>query len=361
MKKILTYLTIIVVIAIIVIAGKKAVLNKQAQDKKVPVAVQYALRVHTITPTLKQNILSLPYLATTKSNDNVKISSRVNARINYIVKSGTKVNKGQIIVKIDDKDLKTKYEAYNLNISSLKSQLKSKNIALQNLISTHNRTKKLLAVKGASKEQFDKEQTNIEAMRSGLDTLKFKIQELNANKTSVQNMLSYTTIKAPVRGIVSKLANIGDIAMMGKPLLSISSSSNSYLLVRLPSDVKATSIIFENNKYQLNPLNTTSNGLLEYLANINSSMAVNQLVDIDVVIYDKISFMLPHDAILNKDGKSYVLVALGKKAIPKAVKIVANGEQGVVVDNISVNDKIVVAKPDILLKLTTGIAIDVVK
>ncbi len=361
MRKLVVYILIIVVIAIAVISGKKAINKKIEDDKKVPVAKEYSLKVKVINSKLKKNTLTLPYLATTKSDDNVKISSRVNARINFIIKSGTTVQKGDTIVKIDDKDLKTKFKSYSLNISSLKSQLKSKNIALDNLISTHQRTKKLLAVKGASKEQFDKEQTNIEAMISSLDTLKFKVQELQANKISVKNMLSYTSILAPVSGIVTKLANVGDIAMMGKPLLSISSSSNSYLLVQLPYDVKSSSILFENKKYILNPLNTTNNGLLEYLANINSSLATNQLVNIEVIVYDDLSYMLPHDAILNKNGKSYVLVVNKQKAIPKEVSIISNGEQGVIVKDITEDDKIVVAKPDILLKLATGIAIDVIK
>lgn len=361
MKKIVTYVVVGVVIALVVVSGKKAVEHKKAEDAKTPKAVQYAMNVKAINPVKMNNSLTLPYLALTKSNDDVKISSRVNARINYIVKSGKSVKKGDVLVKIDDKDLKTQFKALNLNISSLKSQLKSKKIALQNLISTHKRTEKLFSVKGASKEQYDKEETNIEATKAGLDTLKFKIKELEANKDSVKNMLSYTTIKAPIDGVVTRLTNVGDIAMMGKPLLSVSASSNSYLVVRLPSDVKSSSIIFQKKKYEIIPLNTTFNGLLEYLANIDESLASNQLVNIDVVVYDGVSFKIPHDGVLNKDGKSFVLVVKGAKAYPKEVHVVANGEQGVVVDNINADEKIVVAKPDILLKLVTGTAIQVIK
>jgi D-serine deaminase-like pyridoxal phosphate-dependent protein len=71
--------------------------------------------------------------------------------------------------------------------------------------------------------------------------------------------------------------------------------------------------------------------------------------------------MLPHDAILNRDGKSFVLVVKNHKAIAKQVKIVANAQQGVIVDNISNEDMIVVAKQDILLKLLTGINVEVIE
>jgi len=344
----------------------KVIKAKQAQEAKTPVPVTYSLHVKTMQPKLLNTSLTLPYLALTKSNDDVKISSRVSARIEYIVKNGMIVHKGETIVKIDDKELKTGLEALNLNINSLKSQLNSKLIALKNLENTHARTKKLLDVKGASQEEFDREVTNIEAVKSGIDTLKFKVQELKANKASIDNKLSYTTINAPVSGIVTRLANVGDIAMMGKPLISISAKSNSYLLVRLPSNIHAKSIIYNKKVYPMSALNTTYNGLLEYLVNIDENLASNQTINIDVVIFNGNGYKLPHDAILNRNGKDYVLAIDGNKAdsdksVPKEVTIVANGEQGVIVDGVNANENIVVAKQDILLKLLSGIKVRAIK
>ena len=361
MKKILTYIIILVIIAVAVIAGMKVIKAKRAQEAKTPPPVTYSLNVKTMQPKMINTSLTLPYLAITKSNDDVKISSRVSARIKYIVKSGDAVTKGETIVKIDDKELKTQLKTLNLNINSLKSQLNSKLIALKNLRNTHARTKKLLDVKGASKEEFDREVTNIEAAKSGIDTLKFKVQELRANKASIDNMLSYTTIKSPVSGIVTRLANVGDIAMMGKPLISISAKSNSYLLVRLPSKISAKSIMYNKKVYPISALNTTYNGLLEYLANIDESLASDQTINIDVVVFDGDGYKLPHDAILNRNGKNYVLVIDGNKAVPKEVKILANGEQGVVVGGVNAKENIVVAKQDILLKLLSGIKVRAIK
>lgn len=366
MKKILTYIIVLVVIAVSVIAGMKVIKAKRAREAKTPIAATYALNVKTMRPKMTHAFLTLPYLAVTKSNDDVKISSRVGARIEYIIKNGTTVQKGEKIVKLDDKELKTQLETLSLNINSLKSQLNSKLIALKNLKSTHERTKKLLAVKGASQEQFDKEETNIEAIKAGIDALKFKVKELRANKASVDNMLSYTTIKAPVSGIATRLANVGDIAMPGKPLISISAKSNSYLIVRLPSSVHAKSIVYNKKVYPMVALNTTYNGLLEYLVNIDENLASNQTINIDVVVFNDEGYKLPHDAILNRNGKDYVLAingskADGSKAVPQKVTIVANGEQGVVVKGVNANEHIVVAKQDILLKLLSGIKVRAIK
>ena len=361
MKKILTYIIILVIIAAAVVGGMKVIKAKREREAKTPPPVTYSLNVKTMQPKIINTSLTLPYLALTKSNDDVKISSRVSGRIKYIVKSGDVVTKGKIIARIDDKDLKTKLQALNLSISSLKSQLSAKRVALKNLLKTHGRTIKLLKVRGASKEQFDTEVTNIETIKSAIDSIQFKMQELKANKSSIKNMLTYTTIKAPVDGVATRLVNVGDTALMGKPLIAISAKTNSYLLVRLPSNISAKSIIYNKKVYPISALNTTYNGLLEYFANIDESLASNQTVSIDVVIFSGDGYKLPHDAILNRNGKNYVLVIDGDKAIPKEVKILANGEQGVVVDGVKPNENIVVAKQDILLKLLSGIRVRAIK
>ncbi len=357
MKRFLSYIVILVIIAAAVMGGKKLIKEKRAKEEKTPLPIAYEMNVKVMNVKNKKTTLTLPYLALTKSNDDVKISSRVSARIKQIVKSGVLVTKGEDIVRIDNKELITQLESLNLNIHSINSQLTAKRVALKNLEATHKRTEELLKVKGASKEEFDAEVTGIEAVKSAIDTLRYKIKELNANRASIKNMLSYTTIKAPVSGVVTRLANVGDIAMMGKPLISISAKSNSYLLVRLPAQTKAKAIIYNGKTYKLSPLNTTYNGLLEYLANINESLASNQTVNIDVVIFSGTGFKLPHDAILNRNGKSYILTLVANKAIPKEVKIVANGEQGVIVEGVNAKEKIIVAKQDILLKLLSGIKV----
>ena len=361
MKKLLIFLVVILVIAGAVKGGLTLVKRKRAAEAKLPKPVVYDMRVKTMHPKISHVLLTLPYLALTKSNDDVKISSRMSGRVLYIVDNGKMVKKGEVIARLDDKELKTKLESLNFSIASLKSQIKSKKIALKNLLKTHQRTKELLKVKGASKEQFEKEQTGIEAIKAGINTLKLKIKEVEANKDAIKNSLSYAIIKAPVSGIAQRLSNIGDIAMPGKPLVSISAKTNGYLLVRLPANVESNEIIYKKKKYSLEPLGTTFNGLLEYVANIDENLASNQTVSIDVVIYDKNGYMLPHDALLDRDGKSSIVVVKAARANAKEVKVVANGEQGVVVEGINPKESIVVAKQDILLKLLGGIKVRAVK
>ena len=69
--------------------------------------------------------------------------------------------------------------------------------------------------------------------------------------------------------------------------------------------------------------------------------------------------MVDKNGILSLNNKNYIFIVDGTKAIAKEVKIVASGVEGVVIDGIKSNQKYVVAKPDILLKLLNGTSIKI--
>jgi len=81
---------------------------------------------------------------------------------------------------------------------------------------------------------------------------------------------------------------------------------------------------------------------------------------VDVVVFDGEAIKLPHDAILNRDGKSFVMVVNGEKAESQVVNILQTGEDGLVVDNKDlVSIQLVIAKQDVLLKLASGASIKI--
>ncbi|SFZ97936.1 efflux transporter, RND family, MFP subunit [hydrothermal vent metagenome] len=324
---------ILLVIAAIVAGGMMLVKAKRAKEAQKPTPKVYAMVVKTMQAEPSQAILTLPYLAQVQNDENVVLSSRMSARVLMIKQSGDAVKKGEILAKLDTEELRA-------NIDSVK-------ISLNNLLKTHKRTKALYRVKGASIEQLQKEESNIAALRAKLKALK--------------SQMSYATLISPVSGVIAKsFETEGSIAMPGKPLLNISATKGFSLLVRLPDSIKPNAIIFKGKEYPLGALGSTYQGLNEYKAYVDAAhLTAGETTEIRVVVFKGISTSLPFDAILNRDGKSYVLVIDKEKAIPKEVHIVQKGEEGVVVkENIS-KEKIVVAKPDILLKLLTGMAVKV--
>ncbi len=328
MKKILKLLIVIVVIALLAALGVRAIKAKKAREAKTPTAKAYDVVVKTQHFTPKPVKLTLPYLSLVQNEDSVKVASRIAARITSIKKSGEKVKKGEIVAKLDTTDIQAKIDALN--------------ISLKNLYQTHKRTEALYRVKAASIEQLQNEES--------------KIASLKAQLASLKNQLSYAQIISPVDGVVSKaLVSEGSVAMPGKPLLEISSNRGYSLLVRLPQNESAKSIIYQGKSYHLHDLHSTFHGLHEYKAYVDSKgLSSGELVDVTVVLMDKTATLLPFDAILNRGDKNFVLIAKDHKAEPKEVHILQSGEEGVILKEDISGQNLVIAKPDIMLKLLGG-------
>jgi len=336
----------IIAVIVIIILAIFAVVNAKRKEANMPIAKQYGITVSTIKPQLEEVALTLPYLAQTENDKDVKLSSKVTARINFIKASGSKVKKGDVIARLDNTSIQT-------NAISLKSQIKATEIALKNLEDTHSRTKELLAIKGASIEQFQREESNIEATKA-------KLEALHQNEIDVNNTLTYATILSPVDGVISKtLANKGDMCLPGHPVANISAKNGFYLLLRIPTDLPVYGVSFNNTMYPAVDLNSTFNNLEEYKVYVNSKgFTTGDRIEVNVVIFKGNSIKLPFDAILNRDGKSFVLLKENNKAKAMQVNIIQTGENGLVVSNKDLAGKeIVIAKQDILLKLLGGLDI----
>ncbi|MCX6173977.1 MAG: efflux RND transporter periplasmic adaptor subunit [Ignavibacteriales bacterium] len=339
--KIGTGVTVLIIIAAIfvLVRAKKA-------EEALPSAKTYAITVSTIKAQQQQVKLTLPYLAQTQNDMDVNLASKIAARVEYVKNSGTFVRKGEIIARLDA----TTIEA---NKASVQSQLSAAKTALKNLEATHKRTLELLAVKGASIEQSEMEESQLAELRA-------KVEASTQNLNDATNNLSYAIIKSPVDGQISRnIVNPGDMIMPGQPVATLSASSDFYLMLYVPSDLQVYGVNVGGKDYKAIPLNTTLNGLSAYKVNVEAhGMTTGERVEVDVEVYNGNAIKLPIDAILNRDGMNYVFVKENDKAVATKVNIIQTGEDGVVIGNNELSGKeLVVAKQDILLTLLSGASI----
>jgi len=337
-----------VVVVIIIIGGILAIKGAKKRESKLPAATDYAIVASTIKPEIKEVQLTLPYLALTKNDKDVKLSSRISARVNWIKASGSRVKKDEIIARLDNTSVLA-------GIKSTEAQIEAQETTLKNLKATHQRTLDLLKVEGASIEQSQTEESKIAALKSQIESLRQKLNDLN-------NSLTYAVIKSPVEGRISQtMVNKGDMAMPGKPVASISAKKGFYLLVRVPTDMDISGVTLDGKMIDAIPLHSTFNSLAEYKVYVDKDgLTTGNRVEVNVVIFKGNALMLPFDAVLNRDGKSYVLIRDGDKVIPQAIHVVRRGEQGMVVNDNDLSGKeLVIAKQDILLRLLGGTSLKV--
>lgn len=349
-KQIINYSISAIIVVIIIAGGIIAIKKAKQRDADAPVAQRFPITVSTTTLQYNQNTLTLPYIAQVQNDQDVIISTKIPARILQILPTGTSVNTGEVIARLDN-------TAITSNIESINAQIKALQTSLDNLNAMHKRTIELMAVKGASKEQSENEISKITETES-------KIASLQQNKNDLNNTLTYTTITAPVSGVISKTtANVGDIAMSGQPLAFISTTKGAYLKVSLPAQLVVKGVIKNNLFYSVKPLNSTINSLAEYRINIDHlNLLSGERVPIDVVVFNGKSILLPFDAVLNRNGKSYVFVANNDKATPIEVQILQTGENGIIINNPELIGKnVIVEKQDVLLSLLSGTPIQIKK
>jgi len=338
-KSIITTAIIVIILLGAVFALKRA----KEKDSSAPIAKVYPVVVKTKSVIKTETTLTLPYLALTQNDKDVKLASKIAGRIEFIKPSGSLVKKGNVIAKIDKASIES-------NIKSVKAQQAAINTAYTNLSSTHERTLKLIDVGGASIEQSQNEESKLAELASKKEALNQKINELNS-------MLSYAIITSPVNGRMSKtMVNVGDMAMQGHPIANIRAENGYYLLVRVPADLTIYGAIVAGTRYEAIPLHSSFMGLEEYKIYVeNSGFISGNREEVDVEVFNGEAIQLPFDAVLNRNGKSYVLAVNGDKAFPFEVNILQTGEQGIVInDDGLIGKEIVLAKQDILLKLLSG-------
>lgn len=175
--------------------------------------------------------------ATVHSRDNVDVSSRIMARILEIdVREGDTVKKGDLLIKLDDRDLNAQYnralsgkQSAEANLEAAKAAVKGAESALKTVEKEYLRTKNLLKQKAVSQSTFD----NIEGEYSGSKSLyeqsvkkmeqaRAGVFESEQSVIGAYTVKEYTEITAPMDGVVyERLADSGDLAVSGKPVLKI--------------------------------------------------------------------------------------------------------------------------------------------
>lgn len=345
MKKMIT----IVLIVLLVVAGG-ALLKKRkahlAQATPAPVlpAVVEAMDLKTQPVTL-----TFPAMGVVGSDVSAILSTRISGQVISVLKrEGDPVQRGDLLLRIDDADLQAKRKGLQAKQDGLNVEIEAQRQA-------HQRTLELFEVKGASLEQKQMEEAAIERLVRERESLVQSMREIDS-------MMAYAKLVAPIDGTVSQiLARPGDLATPGKPLIKIASRSGLYLNLSLPHSGHATSVLLQGHTLPLTSREQTgATGLIQYVAPLpeNAGLVEGQYVNVDVVIFNGEDVLVPIDALLTMDGASSVFVlSPDGKAERLNVTIKARGIEGVTVEQNLSGKKVIVAKPDILLRVAAGVPV----
>lgn len=163
--------------------------------------------VHRVTATPVPVVEPVPASLTAKQN--TLISSRILARITSIeVRAGETVTQGQLLARLEQSDVESRAKQVAEQVRAIQARLKEAEQSLERITKLHRDG--LVA-----KADLDRAQANQQALAADLSGAKLAQEE-------AQTTLAYSEIRAPIAGrVIDRLAEPGDTATPGKPLLSL--------------------------------------------------------------------------------------------------------------------------------------------
>jgi|TARA_R100000479_G_scaffold28896_1_gene11335 RND family efflux transporter MFP subunit len=214
MKKYSYIITMAIISIVMVSCGNDT--NQKVADNSPTVKVQ----VNKVSESNNSPFLSVS--GKIQSVNNADLSTRMMGFVKKIpVTVGDKVNKGQLLVSINNADLQAKSAQVNASITEATA-------AFNNAQKDYNRFQNLFADNSASQKELDD-------MTARYEMAKARLEAAKQMKNEVNSQYAYTNITAPFSGVVTaKTVEEGDMANPGQPLISIETPGNFEVIAMVP-------------------------------------------------------------------------------------------------------------------------------
>ena len=217
------WLMVALIVAFVVTMGIRIKEKKADLEEETKAAIKQdvpAVRIITLTLTPRRLVDKINLPAQIDPYEEVWVKAEVPGRvIEVLVKEGQMVKKGQILMKLDDRDYRTRLARIEANYKLAKLN--------------HERTKTLVKKKIAATTK--------------LDEIEAQLKDLTAQRNEATVALSRTSITTPLSSFLNEIsAKMGDYIGVGDPVAQILEIDTVKVIIGVPeSDVAA---IFDLNE-----------------------------------------------------------------------------------------------------------------
>ncbi len=195
------------------------------QASKQPVPAESAAGLTTQKIAMQTIPSVTEAVGTVQAEQIAAVTSRVVANVVEMrATAGQHVTNGETLVVLDDRDLRHRVE-------QAQDAVRSAEATLEQAQSDYKRDKPLFDQQVITPYDFEHTQTNLKTAEANLHRLQQAEREAEVN-------LSYAVIRSPFTGVVvDKLANLGDLAAPGKPLLTMYEQDRLWLEANVPEEL----------------------------------------------------------------------------------------------------------------------------
>ena len=141
------------------------------------------------------------------AKDQVDVGAQVSGQIiKLYVDVGTHVKQGDLIAQIDKDKQQNDLDITKAQLESARANLESKKVALEIASKQYQREQKLYAAKASSLENLETQKNNYYTLKASVADLNAQVVQLEITLKNAQKDLDYTTITAPMDGVVINVA-----------------------------------------------------------------------------------------------------------------------------------------------------------
>ena len=340
MKKIIP----ILVVLLLLIAGAVFLIRHQHHvlSSEVP-PTAWTVVIHDRTLGEEAVRLTRPAVADVEAVNETVLASRLSGYVTRMpLYEGSRFKRGDLLATIEmsqSDGMRSQGNSLEADLAFAKSALLAQEEHLQ-------RSRKLYQIGGVSLEQLQADEAAFASAQ--------------ARQTLARENLHNSTLVAPFDGVVAaRLAQPGDIATPGKPLLRVVALGPQRVLVDAPNLMVVGGLLLDGKSYPVHPWpEATAQGLRRWEARVNGLMPGSK-VDVNLVTYTGRGVFIPDECMLNTDGRHADLLRLppdGKSpASVQTIALLASGEQGAAATSAGlVGARIACASPDVLNRLSGG-------
>ena len=281
-------------------------------------------------------------VGTVRSRQRAVIESKVSGRVlQYLATPGQRVKSGELLAELDVQEIKARLEQARAMLDQADKEMA--------------RYKQLIASNAASRQDYEAAEAKQKVARAGM--------------SEAETMLGYARVTAPFDGIITrKLADVGDLAMPGKPLMEIEAPSSLRFEADLPEAILDRVKLGAHMQVQVasvsQPLEATVSEIAPIADAVSRTFQVKfdvpaatglrtgQFGRVAVPVAETKVLLAPREAVIKRGQMELVFVIRDQRATLRLVKTGKILDRGVeILSGLEEGEQLIVSE---VMKLTDG-------
>jgi RND family efflux transporter MFP subunit len=310
------------------------------------------------------------------------VSTQITGTLTAVLfEEGDRVEKGQVLARLEDNALRAALEASRANVQSARANVEATRAQLLQAQSDLKRQDELAASGMTTKQSAEQARTAVTAYLAQLEARRREADAAAAQAAQTQVNFDYTVVKAPFSGVITaKAAQVGEIVsplsagggftrtgvgtIVDMDSLEVDVDVNEAYIGQVKADMPAEATLDAYPDWRI-PAHV--------IAVVPSADRGKATVKVRVALEQKdqrvvpdmgvrVSFLaakqsgqtapppgvlVPKSAVVSRDGAQVVFVVAGQKAAARQVKLgTPVGDQAVVLDGVKAGEPLVVNPPE---------------